>query len=41
MSATFGAETALVKGRTSTSAPILAKAGFTHFADERGYRLTV
>lgn len=40
-SAELGATTALVKGRTSTSAPILARAGFRHYGDERGYRLTV
>lgn len=40
-SAELGATTALVKGRTATSAPILARAGFTHYGDERGYRLTV
>lgn len=38
-SATWGAKTALVKGRISTSAPILARAGFTHYGDERAYRL--
>jgi GNAT superfamily N-acetyltransferase len=36
-----GAKTALVKGRVSTSAPILARAGFHHFGDERAYRLKV
>ncbi len=41
VSASLGATTALVKGRTATSAPILARAGFTHYGDERGYRLTV
>lgn len=41
VSASYGATTALVKGRTATSAPILARAGFTHYGDERGYRLTV
>ncbi|MFT4259554.1 GNAT family N-acetyltransferase [Microbacterium sp.] len=40
-SAERGAETALVKGRHSTSAPILARAGFTHYGDERAYRLHV
>ncbi|WP_091230333.1 hypothetical protein [Microbacterium sp. 3J1] len=40
-SATLGAQTALVKGRTATSAPILARAGFTHYGDERGYLLLV
>lgn len=39
--AALGATTALVKGRTATSAPILARAGFTYHGDERGYRLTV
>lgn len=39
-SAAWGARTALVKGRLSTSAPILARAGFTHYGDERAYRLT-
>lgn len=39
--ASMGATTALVKGRISTSAPILARAGFTHYGDERGYRLTL
>jgi len=39
--ASMGATTALVKGRISTSAPILARAGFTHFGDERGYTLTI
>ena len=41
VSASLGAETALVKGRTATSAPILERAGFTHCGDERGYRLGV
>jgi hypothetical protein len=41
MSAELGATTALVKGRVSTSAPILARAGFLHFGDERAYRLRV
>ncbi len=40
-SAAWGAKTALVKGRISTSAPILARAGFTHYGDERAYRLTL
>ncbi|MBO0982122.1 hypothetical protein [Microbacterium sp. SD291] len=40
-SAELGATTALVKGRVSTSAPILARAGFRHYDDERGYRLAV
>ncbi|MFD5213562.1 hypothetical protein [Microbacterium sp. NPDC058345] len=39
--AELGATTALVKGRLSTSAPILARAGFAHLGDERGYVLTV
>lgn len=39
--AQLGATTALVKGRISTSAPILARAGFTHYGDERGYLLEV
>ncbi|GAA1236556.1 hypothetical protein JOF42_001282 [Microbacterium phyllosphaerae] len=41
VSASFGATTALVKGRTATSAPILARAGFTHYGDERAYLLKV
>ncbi|OIJ34754.1 hypothetical protein BK819_01455 [Microbacterium sp. LCT-H2] len=40
-SAARGAATALVKGRVSTSAPILARAGFTRYGEERGYRLTL
>ncbi|WP_232304662.1 GNAT family N-acetyltransferase [Microbacterium sp. XT11] len=36
-----GAATALVKGRHATSAPILARCGFTHFGDERAFRLAV
>lgn len=40
-SAEFGAKTALVKGRVSTSAPILQRSGFTHFGDERAYRLDI
>ena len=39
--AALGARTALVKGRVSTSAPILARAGFRRYGDERAYRLTV
>ncbi|SJN42533.1 acetyltransferase, GNAT family [Microbacterium esteraromaticum] len=39
--AAMGATTALVKGRHATSAPILARAGFQHFGDERGYALAV
>ncbi|WP_341956597.1 hypothetical protein [Microbacterium sp. LWH13-1.2] len=41
VSASLGATTALVKGRTATSAPILARAGFTHYGDERAYLLRV
>lgn len=37
----WGAATALVKGRVSTSAPILRRAGFEHYGDERAYRLVV
>lgn len=37
--AELGATTALVKGRISTSARILARAGFTHYGDERAYVL--
>lgn len=40
-SAALGARTALVKGRLSTSAPILARVGFDHHGDERAYRLRV
>lgn len=40
-SAEHGATTALVKGRVSTSAPILARVGFRHYGDERAYRLTL
>ncbi|MBP3977478.1 GNAT family N-acetyltransferase [Microbacterium sp. BLY] len=40
-SAARGAGTALVKGRVATSAPILARAGFTRYGEERGYRLTL
>jgi len=39
--AELGATTAIVKGRVSTSAPILARAGFTHYGDERAYVLNV
>lgn len=39
VSAEWGASTALVKGRVSTSAPILTRAGFTQYGDERAYRL--
>jgi hypothetical protein len=35
ISAERGAVTALVKGRVATSAPILARAGFTRYGDER------
>jgi hypothetical protein len=41
VSAEMGATTALVKGRVSTSAPILARSGFIHHGDERGYLLRV
>lgn len=41
LSAAWGAKTALVKGRISTSAPILRRAGFHHYGDERVYRLTL
>lgn len=41
LGAEHGATTALVKGRVSTSAPILARAGFHHFGDERAYRLVI
>lgn len=37
----YGCRTALVKGRVSTSAPILSRAGFTHYGDERAYRLVL
>ena len=37
----LGATTALVKGRISTSAPILARAGFRQVGEERAYRLAV
>lgn len=40
-SAARGAGTAIVKGRVSSSAPILARAGFTRYGEERGYRLTL
>lgn len=40
-SAERGAITALVKGRVATSAPILARAGFERYGDERAYRLRV
>jgi hypothetical protein len=36
-----GATLALVKGRVETSAPILRRAGFTAFGEERRYRLPV
>ncbi|CAI9419402.1 GNAT family N-acetyltransferase [Nocardioides sp. T2.26MG-1] len=38
-SAEGGAELALVKGRAATSGPILRRAGFTAYGQERGYRL--
>jgi len=41
LGAEHGAKTALVKGRVSTSAPIIARAGFQRYGDERAYRLTV
>lgn len=41
LGAEHGATTALVKGRVSTSAPILARAGFRHYGDERAYRLVI
>lgn len=41
LSARLGATTALVKGRVATSAPILARAGFRNYGDERAYRLAV
>lgn len=41
LGASMGAKTALVKGRHATSAPILARAGFTHYGDERGYTLRI
>ena len=41
IAAQWGAVTALVKGRVSTSAPIIARAGFEHYGDERAYRLIV
>lgn len=41
VSASLGARTAIVKGRTGTSAPILARSGFRRLGEERGYRLTV
>ncbi|HTN56302.1 MAG TPA: hypothetical protein VLZ82_08955 [Microbacterium sp.] len=39
--AELGATTALVKGRIATSAPILSRAGFIHYGDERAYLLKV
>jgi len=36
-----GATTALVKGRIDTSAPILGRAGFTAYGEERWYFLDV
>lgn len=41
LGAAFGARTALVKGRVETSAPILARCGFTPFGEDRCYALTV
>jgi GNAT superfamily N-acetyltransferase len=37
----LGASLALVKGRAGTSAPILARAGFRRYGEERLYRLAV
>ncbi|MDR6866661.1 hypothetical protein J2Y69_001254 [Microbacterium resistens] len=34
-----GAATALVKGRVATSAPILARSGFTRYGEDRSYTL--
>jgi GNAT superfamily N-acetyltransferase len=36
-----GATMALVKGRTDTSAPILRRAGFTAYGEERTYRVSL
>ncbi len=36
-----GATLALVKGRVATSAPILKRAGFSPYGEERCYRLDV
>ena len=36
-----GATLALVKGRVETSAPILARAGFTDYGEERCYWLSI
>lgn len=41
LAGSWGATTALVKGRVSTSAPILRRAGFEYYGDERAYRLAV
>jgi len=41
LAAEHGATTALVKGRISTSAPILRRVGFEHVGDERAYTLAV
>lgn len=41
VSAELGATIALVKGRVSSSAPILARIGFRHYGDERAYRVDV
>lgn len=37
----LGCRLALVKGRVETSAPILRRAGFAAYGEERGYRLSV
>lgn len=37
----LGCRLALVKGRVETSAPVLRRAGFTAYGEERAYRLTV
>lgn len=39
--AELGAATALVKGRVETSAPILARCGFTPYGEDRSFVLTV
>lgn len=39
--AELGATTAIVKGRTATSAPVLTRVGFASYGDERAYRLNV
>lgn len=38
--AALGARTGLVKGRVETSAPVLRRAGFTAYGEERSYRLS-